>query len=64
MQGEDGEAVSLTDDQWHMVTFVDNAGVKSIYVDGVPVTMTMTAFNNADTANADASRLQHQYRLQ
>jgi autotransporter-associated beta strand protein len=55
LQG-DPAPVSLTeggpngDGVWRMVTFVDNGGTKSIYVDGVLVPLTQTAFNNADTA--------------
>jgi autotransporter-associated beta strand protein len=41
---------NVADNNWHMVTFVDNGGSKSIYVDGVAVTLNVAAFNNADTA--------------
>ena len=40
----------VTDDAWHMLTFVSNGGTKTIYVDGVATTMTQTAFDNADPA--------------
>ena len=30
MQGDQG----VTDDNWHMLTFVSNEGTKQIYVDG------------------------------
>jgi autotransporter-associated beta strand protein len=41
---------SVVDDTWHMVTFVDNGGVKTIYVDGVAAAMNYTNFDAADTA--------------
>jgi autotransporter-associated beta strand protein len=41
---------SVTDDNYHMIAYVDNAGAKAVYVDGVLIALTQTAFNNADTA--------------
>jgi fibronectin-binding autotransporter adhesin len=49
MQG-DPATTNLTDGAWHMVTFVSTAGVKSIYVDGVAVAMTLTDFNLGDNS--------------
>jgi autotransporter-associated beta strand protein len=46
----DPSPTSVTDNNWHLVTFVDNAGAKSVYVDGVLVTLTQSAFDNADTS--------------
>ncbi len=48
VQGDPGAGTNLTDDAWHMVTYVFNGGVKQVFVDGTPVTMTMTGFDNAD----------------
>jgi autotransporter-associated beta strand protein len=42
---------NVADNNWHMVTFVDNGGSKSIYVDGVAVALSSSAFNNADVSN-------------
>jgi autotransporter-associated beta strand protein len=44
----DPAPVNTADGAWHMVTYVSNEGVKTIFVDGVAVAMTATAFNNAD----------------
>ena len=41
---------SVTDDAWHMVTFVDTAGTKAVYVDGVATTLNLTGYDNADIA--------------
>jgi autotransporter-associated beta strand protein len=49
VQGDPTPA-SVTDGNWHLVTFVDNGGTKTVYVDGVAATMTMTGFTTADTS--------------
>ena len=38
----------VTDGNWHMITYVDNAGTKAIYVDGVADALSQTDFNNTD----------------
>jgi autotransporter-associated beta strand protein len=41
----------VPDGNWHMVTFVDNAGTKSIYVDGTQTTLSQAGFTTADVGN-------------
>jgi autotransporter-associated beta strand protein len=41
---------NVADNNWHMVTFVDNGGSKTVYVDGVAVALSQSAFNGTDTA--------------
>ena len=42
--------ISVTDGNWHMLTFVDNAGGKAIYVDGSLTTQTAGAFDLNDAS--------------
>jgi autotransporter-associated beta strand protein len=46
VQGND----NVADNNWHMVTFVDNGGSKTIYVDGVAVALSQSGFTGTDTA--------------
>jgi len=39
---------NVADNNWHMVTYVDNAGTKSIYIDGVLSALSQNAFNGFD----------------
>ncbi len=39
---------NVTDNTWHMVTYVDNAGTKSIYIDGVLSALSQTGLTTAD----------------
>ena len=41
---------SVTDGTWHLLTYVDDSGTKSIYVDGSTSPLTQTGFNTADTS--------------
>ena len=42
---------AVDDGSWHMLTFVDNGGTKSVYVDGVAVALNINGFTNTDTSN-------------
>jgi len=48
---------AINDGNWHLVTFVDNAGTKSIYTDGVLNTLTSNGFTGNDSNNAVIVRL-------
>jgi autotransporter-associated beta strand protein len=39
---------SVADNAWHMVTFVDSGGTKAVYVDGASISLSQSAFDNAD----------------
>jgi fibronectin-binding autotransporter adhesin len=41
---------SVTDGAWHLITYVDNGGVRNIYVDGSLTTLSQTAFTTTDTS--------------
>jgi fibronectin-binding autotransporter adhesin len=41
-------STAVDDGNWHMVTYTDNLGAKSIYVDGVLETLTTNAFTATD----------------
>jgi len=41
---------SVTDGQWHMVTFVNNQGYNAMYVDGVLVSNNFSRFNTGDNS--------------
>ncbi len=41
---------SVTDNAWHMITFVDAGGTKTIYVDGVAVAQNYSDYNGVDTS--------------
>ena len=40
----------VTDNTWHMVTFVDSGGTKTVYVDGTAVSLSQNGFTGADTS--------------
>jgi autotransporter-associated beta strand protein len=42
---------NVSNGAWHMVTYVDNAGTKSIYIDGVLSALSQTGFTTADVGN-------------
>ena len=42
---------AINDGTWHMVTFVDDAGDKDIYVDGNLTSATQTGFNGQDVGD-------------
>jgi len=41
---------NVQDNNWHMVTIVDNAGVQSVYVDGTSVPLTQSGIGATDTS--------------
>jgi fibronectin-binding autotransporter adhesin len=41
---------AVADGAWHLLTYVDDSGLKSIYVDGSLTTATQTGFNTTDTS--------------
>jgi autotransporter-associated beta strand protein len=49
--GFESTNTSVTDGNWHMITYVDSGGTRSIYVDGVLTTLSQTGFTTADVGN-------------
>jgi fibronectin-binding autotransporter adhesin len=41
----------VTDGTWHLITYTDAGGTQSIYVDGVPDTLSQNQFLNTDTGS-------------
>jgi fibronectin-binding autotransporter adhesin len=41
----------VSDGTWHMVTYVDNAGAETVYIDGVATTAAQTGFTTADVGS-------------
>jgi autotransporter-associated beta strand protein len=44
-------STGVSDGNWHMVTYDDNAGTITIYVDGVATGLSQTGFSNADVGS-------------